>query len=43
MRIHRRLAHWLRFRANVAELEEELALHREAIEQELVALVWVPA
>lgn len=38
MRILRRLAVWWRFRAQSAELEEELSFHREAIERDLIAL-----
>lgn len=37
MRLLRRLVHWLRFRANSADLAEEVAFHREAIERDLVA------
>jgi putative ABC transport system permease protein len=37
MRIIRRLLHWWRFREQVAELEEELAFHREEIERDLIA------
>ncbi|MGH7575319.1 MAG: ABC transporter permease, partial [Longimicrobiales bacterium] len=36
MRILRRLAHWWRFRAHGAELEEELSFHRDAIERDLI-------
>ncbi|MGH7472066.1 MAG: permease prefix domain 1-containing protein, partial [Longimicrobiales bacterium] len=43
MRILRRLEHWWRFRAQGAELEEELAFHREAIERELIARGHSPA
>ena len=37
MRLLRRLTHWLRFRANSADLAEEIAFHREAIERDLIA------
>lgn len=37
MRVIRRVALWLRFRAYDAELEEELAFHRDAIERDLIA------
>jgi predicted permease len=37
MRILRRLAHWRRFGANTADLQEELSFHREAIERDLLA------
>jgi len=37
MRILRRLRHWWRFGARSAELDEELAFHREALEQDLIA------
>jgi len=37
VRFLRRLTHWLRFRANSADLAEEIAFHREAIEQDLIA------
>jgi putative ABC transport system permease protein len=37
MRILRRLKHWRRFGANGAELEEELAHHRELIERDFAA------
>jgi len=37
MRMLRRLAHWLRFRARSAELEEELAFHRDAMQRDLIA------
>ena len=43
MRIFRRLAHWWRFRALGAELEEELSFHREAIERDLIARGHSPA
>src|SRR5215510_278577 len=43
MRILRRLAHWWRFRGNDAELDEELAFHREALERELIARGQSPA
>ncbi len=43
MRILRRLALWLRFRAHGAELEEELSFHREAITEDLVAHGTSPA
>ena len=36
LRLLRRLAHWWRFRANDAELHEELAFHRDAIERQLL-------
>src|SRR5262245_43230934 len=36
MRLFRRLAYWLRFRSHHAELQEELALHRELKERELI-------
>jgi len=37
MPILRRLVHWWRFRAHSAELEEELAFHRDALERDLIA------
>jgi putative ABC transport system permease protein len=37
MRVLRRLARWWRFRAHGEELAEELAVHREAIERDLIA------
>ena len=37
MRILRRLTYWLRLRANHADLVDEIALHREMLEQDLVA------
>jgi len=37
MRFLRRLARWWRFRAHDEELAEELSLHREAIERDLIA------
>jgi len=37
MRMLRRLAHWLRFRARSAELEEELAFHRDAMQRGLIS------
>jgi predicted permease len=37
MRILRRLAYWWRFRANAAEVDEELSFHRDAIEREMIA------
>jgi putative ABC transport system permease protein len=43
MRIIRRFLHWWRFRQNAAELEEELAFHREAIERDLTARGHTPA
>jgi putative ABC transport system permease protein len=43
MRIFRRLAHWWRFRARGAELEEELSFHRDAIERELIVRGHSPA
>jgi predicted permease len=36
MRIVRRLAYWIRFRSNHADLEEELAFHQDMIERDLV-------
>jgi predicted permease len=36
MRLLRRLAYWLRLRAHHADLEDELAFHREMIEREFV-------
>jgi len=36
MRLLRRLAQWLRFRANSTDVEEELAFHRESIERDLI-------
>jgi len=36
-RLLRRLQHWWRFRAGDAELEEELAFHREALARDLIA------
>jgi len=43
MRLLRRLAHWWRFRANAAELEEELAFHRDVIVRDLLARGTPPA
>lgn len=43
MRFLRRLAHWMRFRANSADLAEELSFHREAIERDLIARGHSPA
>jgi predicted permease len=43
MRILRRFVHWWRFREHGAELEEELAFHREALERELIAGGQAPA
>jgi predicted permease len=43
MRMLRRLAHWWRFRAHSAELEEELSFHRDAIERDLIARGHSPA
>ena len=37
MRALRRLAYWLRLRSNQADLRDEIALHREMLEMELVA------
>ena len=36
MRLLRRLAYWLRLRSNHADLEDELAFHREMIERDLL-------
>lgn len=43
MRILRRLAVWRRFRAQGAELEEELSFHRDAIARDLIARGYSPA
>src|SRR5207253_1946070 len=43
MRLLRRLAQWMRFRAHGNELAEELAFHREAIERDLIARGHSPA
>ena len=43
MRLLRRLAYWLRFSSHHAELEDELAFHREMIERELVRRGMSPA
>jgi putative ABC transport system permease protein len=43
LRIVRRLAQWRRFRAYDAELGEEMAFHREAIERDLIARGHSPA
>ena len=36
MRLLRRLSHWIRLRANHAELVDELAFHRDMVERDLV-------
>lgn len=43
VRIFRRLVYWWRFRTNVAEVDEELSFHRDAIERELIASGISPA
>jgi predicted permease len=43
VRLLRRLAYWWRFRANAAELEEELSFHREQIVRALIARGHSPA
>jgi putative ABC transport system permease protein len=37
MRVLRRLAYWLRLRSNQGDLADEIALHRQLLEEELVA------
>src|SRR5262245_53640493 len=43
MRLFRRLAYWLRFSSHYTDLIDEIALHRELIEQDLVRHGMSPA
>ncbi len=42
MRFLRRLVHWTRTRTHRAELEDELAFHREMVERDLIGRGWMP-